>query len=77
MYKDKQGRLVEKITDDKTGLAETTQTSKADEIVKMFKDQVFAKNSKGSSGDQAHRATKIICSIGEQNMTTPKIKELM
>lgn len=77
MFKDKQGRLVEKIADDKTGHAEATQTSKADEIVKMFKDQVFAKNSKGSTGDQAHRATKIIGSIGEQNMSTSQIKELM
>ena len=27
--------------------------------------------------DRGHRATKIICTLGEQNKTTPKIKELM
>ncbi len=78
MYRDKQGRLktmssVLMEQDEE----EPAQPSKADEIIKMFKEQVFASSVKGSLEERAHRATKIICTIGEQNMTTSKIKELM
>ena len=38
------------------------QASKADEIVKMFREQVFVG---ASSEDRAHRATKVICTLGE------------
>ena len=43
----------------------------------MFKEQVFSPAVVGSADDRGHRATKILCTIGEQNKTTPKIKELM
>lgn len=78
MYRDKQGRLKtmhSMLTEQEE--EEPAQPSKADEIIKMFKEQVFASSVKGSLEERAHRATKIICTIGEQNMTTSKIKELM
>lgn len=31
----------------------------------------------GASEERGHRATKIVCTLGEQNKSVPKIKELM
>lgn len=73
MIRDKTGRLVDQNN------IELTTTTKADEIIKMFKEQVFRSSKTGgvSQEDRGHRATKIICTLGEQNKTTSKIKELM
>lgn len=73
MIRDKKGRLVDHND------IELTTTTKADEIIKMFKEQVFRSSKTGgvSQEDRGHRATKIICTLGQQNKTTPKIKELM
>ena len=57
MVRNKQGRLVDKETD------EYQTTTKTDEIIKMFKEQVFTPIVGGAH--DAHRATKIICTIGE------------
>ena len=57
MVRNKQGRLVDIEMD------EYQTTTKTDEIIKMFKEQVFTPIVGGAH--DAHRATKIICTIGE------------
>ena len=52
-------------------------TTKADEIIKMFKEQVFASGIGGTQEDRRHRATKIICTVGKRRNTPQDIKELM
>ena len=52
-------------------------TAKADEIIKMFKEQVFASGIGGTQEDRRHRATKIICTVGKTRNTPKDIKELM
>lgn len=60
MIRDKKGRLVDQND------IELTTTTKADEIIKMFKEQVFRSSKTGgvNQEDRGHRATKIICTLG-------------
>lgn len=83
MIRNKQGKLVDNIDNTKTEGCDDVEasgaicTSKADEIIKMFKEQVFARTAVSALEDRAHRATKVICTLGHQNKTKDKIKELM
>ena len=63
MIRDKKGRLVE--TEEQRANQGNNQTTRADEIIKMFKEQVFAKGIGKMQEDRSHRATKIICTLGE------------
>jgi len=61
--------------DDEEKVETGATLTRAEEIIKMFQEQVFTK--RATQEKRQYRATKIICTLGENTMNVESIKKMI